>query len=157
MIRLIGTLFYFGLFPFAPGTVGSILAIIIGIILFKLIGIIYFCICIFFIFFIGWWVCIKIILKTKNKDPSEIIIDELVGQWIALLPVFWFAEKNFESTNIPIFELFLALILFRIFDIIKIGPVKWADNLTSGLGVMLDDLFAGILSAIILLLYLLVT
>ena len=157
MIRLIGTLFYFGLFPFAPGTVGSILAIIIGIILFKLIGIIYFCICIFFIFFIGWWVCNKFMLKTKNKDPSEIIIDELVGQWIALLPVFWFAEKNFESTNIPIFELFLALILFRIFDIIKIGPVKWADNLTSGLGVMLDDLFAGILSALILLLYLLVT
>ena len=96
-------------------------------------------------------------LKTKNKDPSEIIIDELVGQWIALLPVFWFVEKNFESTNIPIFELFLALILFRIFDIIKIGPVKWADNLTSGLGVMLDDLFAGILSALILFLYLLVT
>ena len=157
MIRLIGTLFYFGLFPFAPGTVGSILAIIIGIILFKLIGIIYFCICIFFIFFIGWWVCNKFMLKTKNKDPSEIIIDELVGQWIALLPVFWFVEKNFESTNIPIFELFLALILFRIFDIIKIGPMKWADNLTSGLGVMLDDLFAGILSAIILLLYLLVT
>lgn len=157
MIRLIGTLFYFGLFPFAPGTVGSILAIIIGIILFKLIGIIYFCICIFFIFCIGWWVCNKIILKAKNKDPSEIIIDELVGQWIALLPVFWFAEKNFESTNIPIFELFLALILFRIFDIIKIGPMKWADNLTSGLGVMLDDLFAGILSALILLLYLLVT
>ena len=157
MIRLIGTLFYFGLFPFAPGTVGSILAIIIGIILFKLIGIIYFCICIFFIFFIGWWVCNKFMLKTKNKDPSEIIIDELVGQWIALLPVFWFVEKNFESTNIPIFELFLALVLFRIFDIIKIGPVKWADNLTSGLGVMLDDLFAGILSAIILFLYLLVT
>jgi len=157
MIRLIGTLFYFGLFPFGPGTVGSILAIIIGIILFKSIGIIYFCICIFFIFFIGWWVCNKITLKTKNNDPSEIIIDELVGQWIALLPVFWFAEKNFESTNIPIFELFLALILFRIFDIIKIGPMKWADNLTSGLGVMLDDLFAGILSAIILLLYLLVT
>ena len=157
MIRLIGTLFYFGLFPFAPGTVGSILAIIIGIILFKLIGIIYFCICIFFIFFIGWWVCNKIMLKTKNKDPSEIIVDELVGQWITLLPVFWFAEKNFESTNIPIFELFLALILFRIFDIIKIGPMKWADNLTSGLGVMLDDLFAGILSALILLLYLLVT
>ena len=96
-------------------------------------------------------------MKTKNKDPSEIIVDELVGQWITLLPVFWFAEKNFESTNIPIFELFLALILFRIFDIIKIGPMKWADNLTSGLGVMLDDLFAGILSAIILLLYLLVT
>ena len=157
MIRLIGTLFYFGLFPFAPGTVGSILAIIIGIILFKLIGIIYFCICIFLIFFIGWWVCNKITLKTKNKDPSEIIVDELVGQWITLLPVFWFAEKNFESTNIPIFELFLALILFRIFDIIKIGPMKWADNLTSGLGVMLDDLFAGIISAIILLLYLLVT
>ena len=157
MIRLIGTLFYFGLFPFAPGTVGSILAIIIGIILFKLIGIIYFCICIFCIFFIGWWVCNKITLKTKNNDPSEIIIDELVGQWIALLPVFWFAEKNFENTNIPIFELFLALILFRIFDIIKIGPMKWADNLTSGIGVMLDDLFAGILSAIILLLYLLVT
>jgi phosphatidylglycerophosphatase A len=157
MIRLIGTLFYFGLFPFAPGTVGSILAIIIGIILFKLIGIIYFCICIFFIFFIGWWVCNKFMLKTKNKDPSEIIVDELVGQWITLLPVFWFAEKNFESTNIPIFELFLALILFRIFDIIKIGPMKWADNLTSGLGVMLDDLFAGILSALILLLYLLVT
>ena len=157
MTRLIGTLFYFGLFPFAPGTVGSILAIIIGIILFKLIGIIYFCICIFCIFFIGWWVCNKITLKTKNKDPSEIIVDELVGQWITLLPVFWFAEKNFENTNIPIFELFLALILFRIFDIIKIGPMKWADNLTSGLGVMLDDLFAGILSALILLLYLIVT
>ena len=75
-----------------------------------------------------------------KKDASEVVIDELAGQWIALLVVppdwrWWLA----------------AFALFRLFDIVKPGPVKMAERLPGGLGVMADDVVAGVLAAALLL------
>ena len=75
-----------------------------------------------------------------KKDASEVVIDELVGQWIALLVVpldwrWWLA----------------AFALFRLFDIVKLGPVRMAERLPGGLGVMADDVVAGFLAAALLL------
>jgi len=95
------------------------------------------------------------ILQTQNTDPSEVVIDELVGQWIGMLPLLFFLNDNFNKTeDFPYKELFTTFILFRIFDIVKIGPIKWADNLNTGFGVMFDDVLAGILAGLIMTIYL---
>jgi len=75
-----------------------------------------------------------------KKDASEVVIDELAGQWIALLVVpldwrWWLA----------------AFVAFRLFDILKPGPVRLAENLPGGYGVMADDIVAGTLAAVCLL------
>ncbi len=76
---------------------------------------------------------------TGRKDAPEVIIDEVAGQWIALiilpLDLCWFAA---------------AFVLFRFFDITKIGPVGIAEQLSGGVGVMADDIVAGILTALCL-------
>ena len=77
---------------------------------------------------------------SHKKDASEVVIDELVGQWIVLLVVpldwrWWLA----------------AFVLFRLFDIVKPGPVRMAERLPRGLGVMADDVVAGFLAATFLL------
>ena len=74
-----------------------------------------------------------------KKDASEVVIDELVGQWIALLviPFDW----RWWVT---------AFLLFRLFDIAKPGPVKMAERLPGGIGVMADDVVAGVLVATLL-------
>ena len=74
--------------------------------------------------------------QTGNKDASDIVIDEVAGQWIALLAAppdwrWWIA----------------AFILFRLFDILKPGPVRMAERLPGGYGVMADDIVAGALAA----------
>ena len=77
--------------------------------------------------------------RTGKKDASEVIIDEVAGQWIPLviipLEVEWY---------------FAAFLLFRFFDISKIGPVGHAEKFTGGIGVMADDLVAGMLTAVVL-------
>ena len=74
-----------------------------------------------------------------KKDASEVVIDELAGQWIALLviPFDW----RWWLT---------AFLLFRLFDIAKPGPVKMAERLPGGIGVMADDVVAGVLVATLL-------
>ena len=78
--------------------------------------------------------------QSGKKDASEVVIDELAGQWIALLviPFDW----RWWLT---------AFLLFRLFDIAKPGPVKMAERLPGGIGVMADDVVAGVLVAALLL------
>lgn len=81
--------------------------------------------------------------KTQKDDPSEVVIDEWCGMVIALLPV---AQFSFLYWG-------LAFVLFRLFDIVKVGPVGYCDKKIKGsVGVMLDDIVAGILATIPLIL-----
>ena len=73
-----------------------------------------------------------------EKDPREIVIDEWVGQWIAL----WLIPHTFIWG-------FTSFILFRIFDIFKPGPVGLMDDIKSGTGIMMDDVIAGILALLV--------
>jgi phosphatidylglycerophosphatase A len=85
---------------------------------------------------------------SDDHDPSEIVIDELVGQWIALMPLS-FAAWN---SDIPIHVMWpgwiAAFALFRLFDIWKPWIIGWADKRGDALGVMLDDVIAGVFAAI---------
>jgi phosphatidylglycerophosphatase A len=136
-----------GFSPIAPGTAGSILGIgllyavnyllnyfeykLDTITLFNLIAII-------LVLFIGVY-SIKIVHRTWKHDASEIVIDEIVGVWIAVfaMPFKW---KYY----------LYALILFRFFDIVKPLFIRKLDNMKNDWSVMLDDVLAGIYSLIVL-------
>jgi len=100
------------------------------------------------LFAIGLWATRVQTEGTDNHDPSEIVVDEVVGQWISLLPVSIGASMMSTSVLALWPGLVAAFIAFRLFDIWKPGPVGWADKRDDALGVMLDDVIAGLLAAI---------
>lgn len=95
---------------------------------------------------LGLWAGKIYMEKSKTHDPGQIVVDEVVGQWLVLIPL---------GTRVRPLEWLLAFILFRLFDIWKPWPICVADRRVSGsFGVMLDDILAGILAAVIMIGYL---
>ena len=121
-----------GYIPFASGTFGSIGGLIIGYIInITYYDLFYIFIPIFFLF--GVIGSNKYENETGEKDSSIIVIDEVVGQLIAMM---FFINDNFL--------IFLSFLIFRLFDIFKPWPASYIDkNLKGGIGVMLDDVVAG--------------
>lgn len=146
--RVIGTVFGVGYVRPAPGTWGSVVALPWGWLLHVLGGFPLLLLAIFAGFVKGWWATSVMTKDSDDHDPSEIVVDEVVGQWIALLPLSYPAW----SMGIDILALWpgwiAAFALFRLFDILKPGPVGWADRRGDALGVMLDDVIAGVFAAI---------
>ena len=123
----------------APGTAGSFVALPAGFFLLQMswhILLIASILCIF----IGVWSSNNYGRQTGKKDASEVIIDEVAGQWITLL---------FVPATIG--WVVAAFIAFRLFDILKPGPVKLAEQLKDGVGVMADDIVAAMLAGMVLL------
>ncbi len=91
-------------------------------------------------FFIGWWCSSRICRRHDVADAPQIVADEVAGMWLALafLPAIWWLTL-------------IAFGLFRALDIFKPGPIGWLDReLKGGLGVMADDVLAGIVVGIVL-------
>ena len=125
-----------GLSPKAPGTAGSLAAAALWWLLFADLSLPIQVGVIASGFLLGVWVSDWMIARTHITDPGFIVWDECIGQWIALLmlpkTLLWYA---------------VAFALFRLFDIVKRGPVGWADRrFKGGFGVMIDDVFAGLLA-----------
>ncbi len=153
MSRLLATVFGIGLLRPAPGTWGSAAAVPLGYLLHAVFGFPVFLLATVAVFFIGWWATASATDGQADHDPSEIVIDEVVGQWIALLPVsagLWHA--GVDAWVFPWPGWVTAFVMFRVFDIWKPGPVGWADRKHSALGVMLDDVIAGLLAAVVVML-----
>ena len=137
-----------GKINFAPGTIASFFACILFFILsifmsYKLILILTFLIFVYSLFAIN-----NVLPDFKSKDPSEIVIDEVIGQFIVLIfiPVY----QIFYPVNIILYY-GSSFFLFRFFDIIKPYPANYVDQNTKGsLGVVLDDIIAGIYTVIVL-------
>ncbi|SHI43420.1 phosphatidylglycerophosphatase A [Palleronia salina] len=148
MNRLVATFFYVGLLRPAPGTWGSLAALPVGWALHLAGGTVALALGIAAAFFGGWAATRARTAGSADKDPSEIVIDEVAGQWIAILPLSLGAMR----TGADILALWpgwvAAFLLFRLFDIWKPGPVGWADRRGDPLGVMLDDVIAGIFAAL---------
>ena len=122
----------------APGTIGSLVALGTGYMIASFsLGVLV--AAILAVAILGIFAAERYGQRTGKKDASEVIIDEVAGQWIPLviipLEVEWYVA---------------AFLLFRFFDISKIGPVGHAEKFTGGIGVMADDLMAGILAAVVL-------
>ncbi|MCP5073971.1 MAG: phosphatidylglycerophosphatase A [Rhodobacteraceae bacterium] len=149
MTRLIATWFYTGLLPFVPGTWGSAAALPFAVILHKAGGFPILLIATIAVFSLGWWATAEETRGKAEHDPGEIVIDEVVGMWITLLPMsfaFWF--YRIEVDMLPWPGLVSGFVLFRFFDIWKPWPVRWADQKSTPFGVMFDDVLAGIYAAI---------
>lgn len=136
----IATWFGCGLMHPAPGTWGTLGALPIGLILLALGGKITLAIGILFVFAIGLWASKQFEQMTQSHDSSMIVIDEVAGMWIVLL----------ASTLSPL-SMIAAFLLFRLFDVLKPWPISWLDkNVGGALGVMLDDIAAGVAAALCL-------
>ena len=132
-----------GLIPFAPGTFGSIFAWLVFVIMSHFVNMLIYTIA---IVFIAIWVCEKASVNLIQKDHKSIVIDELAGMWVALVPVIYFASNQFER----IIYACLALVFFRAFDILKPFPISYFDKkYKNGFGIVLDDIIAGIFSGIL--------
>ena len=139
-LMMLATLGPVGFFKPAPGSWGSAAAVVLAAILAMLspwlLEIATLLVCPLGVLAAGRYQTV-----TSRHDAPEVVIDEVAGQWIALLAVpldwRWYL---------------LAFLLFRLFDIVKPGPVRMAENLPGGIGVMADDIVAGVLAAACLLL-----
>lgn len=103
------------------------------------------------VFLAGLWATKGYTARTGVEDPSEVVIDEVVGMWIAMLPVSFGAAMAGADILALYPGWIAAFFLFRFFDIFKMGPVRRADDRGDALGVMLDDVFAGIFAGIVTL------
>jgi phosphatidylglycerophosphatase A len=139
---VVSSVFGIGYFGFAPGTIMSAVAVPLAILLALHGGYIVVLGAALVALVIGILSCAEHVRVTGNPDPSECVIDELAGQWIACAFVAF-----------PPFQLapyFLAFALFRLFDIWKPWPVYLAETkLHSGLAVMMDDVVAGVMAGIL--------
>lgn len=138
---LIATWFGCGLMRPAPGTWGSLGALPFGIIFLVLGGPVVLALAAMVLYPIGLWATKEVIKGSgEDHDPQIVVVDEVVGMWIALIPAI-----------ISPLSVVLAFILFRGFDALKPWPVSYFDQKVPGAhGVMLDDVAAGIMAALCL-------
>ena len=137
----LATWFGAGFFRPGPGTWGSAAAIPPALIIYAFTGVIGLVVAALLIFAAGLWAAKIFDEATDGHDSKMIVIDEVVGQWIALMPGLIMA-----GLNPPV--MLLAFLLFRLFDITKPWPISWLDrNVSGAMGVMIDDVAAGIAAA----------
>ncbi len=145
---LIGTVCGVGHIRPAPGTWGSLAALPMAWALHMLGGFPLLVLATGLVFVAGLWATRELTAGQDDHDPSEIVIDEVAGQFIAL----WAISYPSWAHGIDITALWpgwvAGFVLFRLFDITKPGPVGWADRRGDPLGVMLDDVIAGVFAAI---------
>jgi phosphatidylglycerophosphatase A len=139
---LLATWFGCGYSPKAPGTVGALGALIPAWVLTT---------------YCGWpswvWPLAAVLITgpgiwasgvtarhTGTKDPSLVVVDEVAGQWLTLAGVLYWNWKS----------ILVAFVLFRFFDIRKPAPVRQLERLPGGVGIMLDDIMAGVYGAVVL-------
>ena len=131
--RFVATFFYLGKLPFAPGSWGSLGALLLWLLLPVIFSVQLSVIIILFV--LGVYSSSRIAKYLDDHDPSEVVIDEVVGMGISLFMLphnFWLY--------------LLSFILFRVFDILKPSFIYRIQNLPGGWGIMLDDVLAGLLT-----------
>ena len=135
--RLIASVGGTGFFPWAPGTAGSLVGLILGCAILAFAG--------------HWLLLVLAVVATvggiiairaaeAKDDPGWVVIDEVAGQWLTLLGLL----------HVSWIGAIVAFALFRLLDITKPGPIGWADRMHSATGVMLDDVIAGAIGGILL-------
>ena len=144
----LSTFYFVGKISPIPGTLGSLMGMIVGIFLLYYSSLSIFLSFLILLFIISYF---SISLYTANPkraghDPGEVIIDEFLGQLISMIPIFTFTQG---MKTLLIYGL-ISFIFFRFFDIVKPWPISYFDNIKSPLGVILDDVAAGIITALIL-------
>jgi phosphatidylglycerophosphatase A len=138
-VCFLGLGFGSGLAPKAPGTFGTLAALPIYYLMQSLSVFTYIALTVL-AFVIGIWICQKSADWLQKEDPSSVVWDEIVGYLVAMTaaPVGWV-------------WMLIGFILFRVFDIWKPWPIRWFDkNMHGGLGIMVDDVVAGLLVFVVI-------
>ncbi len=144
----LATLGFVGRMPGAPGTWGSLVAVILAPWLFIPFSLSVKIVILGLLFLVGSLACSSAEKTFGRKDPGQAVIDEVLGQWTTFLFI----------TQASLFNLALGFFLFRLFDITKPFPIRRSENwLPRGYSVMLDDLLAGIYALAVLTLILKLT
>lgn len=138
----IATWFGCGYSPAAPGTAGSLAALAIAVLLHEYAGVTgwHFLILAAVLFVPATWAATVTAQAKHLKDPQIVVVDEVLGQWIALAGARTLNWKSYLA----------AFALFRLFDIWKPPPVRQLETLPGGLGINLDDVMAGAYAALVL-------
>ena len=124
---------------YAPGTMGSLIGILIGYFLILNLDIKFYLIFLIIFIIISYLLCEAHLKLYNKKDPKEVVVDEVSGQFVAILGCIYS-----ENSTYIFLSLLLSFILFRFFDITKIGPIKKFEKLPNGIGIMADDIVAGL-------------
>jgi phosphatidylglycerophosphatase A len=140
---LFATFFGCGRSPFAPGTVGSLAAILIAWPLSRFgFGPLHFAILTLVLLYPAILSAGVVATSTGRKDPQIVVIDEVLGQWLTLAGALRFDLLTFA----------VAFALFRLFDIWKPPPIRRIERIPGGAGIVLDDIMAGVYGALVLFL-----
>lgn len=135
---LIGTWFGAGLMPTAPGTWGSFAALPLAWAITWAGGTWALAGATLVVSLAGWWAGNVYIAALGREDPGDIVVDEVAGMWLTLIPA---------GLDLGLFA--AGFVLFRLADIFKPWPARWADeHIKGGLGTMVDDLFAAVYSGL---------
>ena len=146
LVKLIVTFFFIGDSKKAPGSIASFATVLLFYFFASHLEVFLFIVIISAITMVSFFAVRSYTADLLEKDKSEIVIDEVVGQSIALLPILIFAE----SYPLDFFMCFISLLFFRFFDIVKPYPINKFDKMNSAFGVIFDDILAGIFSALLL-------
>ena len=134
---LIATVFGAGYSPIAPGTAGSAVAVLVlWLVPFSRVGLGIFLVV---VVVVGTWAAHVAERQLGDKDPGAIVIDEVAGMTLSVIA--------FPLTP---GVLFAGFVLFRVFDVVKPPPAHASQRLTGGVGVMIDDLIAGLYALVVL-------
>ena len=140
-----------GYLPLAPGTWGSLVGVGIFLLLARatagnaLIAVVL--VAIGVVTFAGIWAGSRVEQLSGRKDPGKVVVDEVAGQLIALFPLTLFPHWSTVAVIV-------SFILFRFFDIVKPYPARRFEALKGGMGIMCDDLVAGVYGAVIVSIFL---
>ncbi len=153
MSRPLATFFGVGLMRPAPGTWGSAAAVALGVVIHGLGSFPLLAVAALAATVAGFWAVGRELKDRPGDDPSEFVIDEVAGQWIALcFPSAGFWLRGMDSWNFPWPGWVAPFLFFRLFDIWKPWLIGRADRRGDAAGVMLDDLWAGLFAGIATLL-----
>ena len=153
---LISTFFGNGYISKIPGTFTSLSTLIILYILFEVLqfnNLNYILILYSIVFFYSFYAVMDSETEFDNKDPRQIVIDEVLGQAIPLIFLVYLSSKNLINIPVEIYYL-LSFILFRFFDIVKPFPVSYFDKQHKNFfGIIMDDIMAGLYTMLIIYLF----
>jgi phosphatidylglycerophosphatase A len=139
---IVATWFGCGYATKAPGTAGSLAAVVIAWALHRFTGLPsgWFALLAGVLFPVGVWAADVTARVTRLKDPQIVVVDEVVGQWLTLAGATTLNAKSWLA----------GFVLFRLFDIWKPFPVRRLEALPGGLGIVADDVMAGVYGALVL-------
>tara|TARA_Y100001954_G_C15648034_1_gene521212 strand:- start:158 stop:649 length:492 start_codon:yes stop_codon:yes gene_type:complete len=150
---LLSTFFGYGYLTKFPGTIASLVTTVFIYIAYEILGytdlkfsIIFFIL----LFFYSFYAVKDSETEFKNKDPRQIVIDEVLGQSMPLILLLYLNQTNQINISIEIYYL-LSFVFFRFFDILKPFPVSYFDkNYKNYFGIIMDDIVAGLYSMILI-------